>query len=58
MTKEILEYALIGGTILGGGAKESGRELGECALEYGFPELISIDKLDDDAIILQRNNCI
>ncbi|MCC0784182.1 DUF917 family protein [Clostridioides sp. ES-S-0108-01] len=55
LTKEILEYALIGGTILGGGgggARESGRELGECALEYGFPELISVDKLHDDAIIL------
>ncbi|MCC0651540.1 MULTISPECIES: DUF917 domain-containing protein [unclassified Clostridioides] len=55
LTKEILEYALIGGTILGGGgggAKESGREMGEYALQHGFPNLISIDELHDDAIVL------
>lgn len=55
LDKEILEYALIGGCILGGGGGGSikgGREAGIKALEFGTPTLYSIDEVDEDNIIL------
>lgn len=55
LNNEILEYALIGGCILGGGGGGSikgGREVGNKALEFGTPKLCSIDEINEDAIIL------
>lgn len=54
LNKEILKYALIGGTILGGGGGGSmklGYESGSIALEYGDINLVDISEIDDDALI-------
>lgn len=55
LNNEMLKYALIGGTILGGGgggSMEQGKISGEVALAYGDIDLISIDELDEDALIV------
>lgn len=55
LNKDSLEYALIGGCILGGGGGGSidgGRENGQKAIEFGNPKLVSIDELNDKDIIL------
>lgn len=55
LDKEILKYALIGGTILGGGGGGSvkmGEVAGNIALEYGDIELIGIDSVDEDEVIV------
>ena len=55
LDKEALKYALIGGTILGGGgggSRDEGILLGNEALNYGAPELKSLDILKDDDIVV------
>lgn len=55
LTKEILEYALIGGAILGGGgggSRELGRESGSIALDYGELNLVDISEVPDDTLIV------
>lgn len=55
LNKEMLKYALIGGTILGGGgggSRELGIESGSVALDYGDIELIDISEIDDEALIV------
>jgi hypothetical protein len=55
IVKSDLEFALIGGTILGGGGGGSmdlGRASGEIALEYGNLELVDINSIDDATIII------
>lgn len=55
LDREKLKYALVGGTILGGGgggSRESGEKHGEIALEFGEVLLKSIDDFGDEDIIL------
>jgi len=55
LNEELLDYAVIGGTILGGGGggpKEAGKTAGMIALQYGAPELISIDSVPEDTVII------
>lgn len=55
LTKQDLEYAVIGGSILGGGGGgsiEMGREIGERALEIGDVYLVSTDEIPDQAVLL------
>jgi len=55
LDKEILKYALIGGTILGGGgggSREMGEVTGKIALEYADLELVGIDSVDEDTLIV------
>ena len=55
LDKEILKYALIGGTILGGGgggSSKMGETAGGIALEYGDLELVDIESIDDDMLIV------
>ncbi|MDO5718762.1 MAG: DUF917 family protein [Tissierellia bacterium] len=54
LNEELLEYALIGGTILGGGGGGSidiGRRAGRIALDYTDLKLYDISVLDDDDLI-------
>ncbi|AOT71964.1 DUF917 domain-containing protein [Geosporobacter ferrireducens] len=55
LNKEMLKYALIGGTILGGGGGGSmalGETSGNIALDYGELELVDIDEIEEDALIV------
>jgi DUF917 family protein len=55
LNKEMLEYALVGGTILGGsggGSMELGNESGRVALAYGDLNLVDISEIDDNALIV------
>lgn len=55
LNKEMLKYALVGGTILGGGgggSKELGNASGSIALEYGDLHLIDISEMDDNELIV------
>lgn len=55
LNEKLLNYAVIGGTILGGGgggAKEPGLVAGKVALDYGAPVLVNIQDIPDDTIIL------
>ncbi|MDR2869327.1 MAG: DUF917 family protein [Deferribacteraceae bacterium] len=55
LTEEILNYAVVGGAILGGGgggSRESGMRVGKAALMYASPELISIDEVDPEMLIV------
>ena len=55
LDKEILKYALLGGTILGGGGGGSidmGEVAGSIALDYGDIELVGIDSIDDETLIV------
>lgn len=55
LNKEILKYALMGGTILGGGgggSMEMGQASGATALEYADIELVGIDSIDEKALIV------
>lgn len=55
LDKDILKYALIGGSILGGGgggSREMGELAGRVALEYGDIELVDIESIEDDTIIV------
>ena len=55
LDKELLEFALVGGTILGGGgggSSEAGRIIGNIALSYGDVELVDIDDIGEDTLIV------
>ncbi|WP_434510388.1 DUF917 domain-containing protein [Desulfitobacterium sp. AusDCA] len=55
LNEEVLNYAVLGGTILGGGGggpRESGMTAGKIAVEYGSPKLIDIADIADDQVIL------
>lgn len=55
INEKIVEYASLGGALLGGGgggAMEEGRLIGKMAVNIGKPTIIDIDKLPHDAIIV------
>lgn len=55
LNEELLQYAVVGGTILGGGgggSKDWGLQAGKVAVQYGTPELVDINNIPDDTIIL------
>lgn len=55
LDKEILKYALVGGTILGGGGGgsiELGKESGSIALDYGDLRLVDISEVPDNTLIV------
>lgn len=55
LTKDILDAALIGGTILGGGGggdAKKGRKYAEIAVEYTDLRLIPAELLDEDEVLL------
>ncbi|MCQ1529011.1 DUF917 domain-containing protein [Lutispora saccharofermentans] len=55
LNKEMLKYALVGGTILGGGgggSKELGEASGSIALDYGDLNLTDISEVPDDTLIV------
>src|SRR5450759_2268178 len=54
LTIDDVEAAIAGGSIFaagGGGWAEHGRMLGTAAVNAGRPELVTLDEVDDDAII-------
>jgi len=53
--EEMVKNAVLGGALLGGGgggSLEEGEKLGELALAVGIPTIVSLDELQDDAIIV------
>ena len=55
LSKEMLKYALVGGTILGGGgggSMEQGKISGEVALAYGDVHLLDISEIDENALLV------
>lgn len=55
LDEKILEYAILGGTILGGGGGGSpskGKEFATIGINYTDLKLVDIDELDDDDLIL------
>ena len=55
LTKDVLDAALAGGTILGsggGGDPKKGRKYAEIAVDYTDLRLITIDDLDEDDVLL------
>lgn len=55
INEEIVKNAVLGGTLLGGGGGGSlkeGEKLGGLSLAVGIPTLISLDELQDDAILV------
>lgn len=55
LTEEVLEHALVGGTILGGGgggSLQKGRKYGKIATSYGDLRLVDIDDIKDDEYLL------
>ena len=55
LDKEILKYALVGGTILGGGgggSMELGKESGSITLDYGDLRLVDISEVPDNTLIV------
>lgn len=55
LNEETLKYALMGGTILGGGgggSMDMGEAAGKIALEYGDIELVDINMLNNDDLIV------
>jgi len=55
INKDIVKNAVLGGALLGGGGGGSlkeGEKLGELSLAVGIPTLISLDELQDDAILV------
>jgi len=53
--EEIVKNAVLGGTLLGGGGGGSlkeGEKLGGLSLAVGIPTLISLDELQDDALLV------
>jgi DUF917 family protein len=52
--EQLLEAAVLGGTVLGGGgggARSEGMNMGRAALERGTPRFCTIDDLGDDALV-------
>ncbi len=59
LNKEMLKYALVGGTILGGGgggSSELGSASGNIALDYGDLNLMDISEIDDDVLIVTASS--
>lgn len=59
LDRDILKYALIGGSILGGGgggSRQMGEAAGTVALEYGDIELIDIESVDDDMLVVTASS--
>ncbi|MDH7484776.1 MAG: DUF917 family protein [Anaerolineae bacterium] len=55
MNAETVQAAAYGGAVLGGGGGgpiEEGLRLGRLALELGRPRLVTLDELDDDAVLV------
>lgn len=55
LNEKILDYAILGGTILGGGgggAPSKGKEFASIGINYADLKLVDIDELDDDDLIL------
>lgn len=55
LTKDVLDAALVGGTILGGGGggdPKKGRKYAEIAVDYTDLRLISPEELDDEDVLL------
>jgi DUF917 family protein len=55
LTQDHAEAAVYGGAVLGGGGGgniASGLERASLAVHWGSPELVSLDELDDDAIVV------
>jgi DUF917 family protein len=55
LDEKIVEYAVYGGAILGGGGGgfiEEGLQIGRLALEIGQPRLLTIDELHDDDLLV------
>ncbi|MHB0867880.1 MAG: S-methyl thiohydantoin desulfurase domain-containing protein [Chloroflexota bacterium] len=54
LTKELVEAAVLGGSVLGGGgggSADDGRRNGLLAVDFGAPELVDVDDLPDDAML-------
>lgn len=59
LSKEMLKYALVGGTILGGGgggSMEQGRISGDVALAYGNVNLLDISEIDESTLIVTASS--
>ncbi len=55
LDKKIVEYAVYGGAVLGGGGGgwiEDGLQIGRLALDIGQPELFTVEELTDDATLI------
>lgn len=59
LNEDMLKYALIGGTILGGGgggSRDLGLESGRISLAYGDLSLVDISEIDDDTLIVTASS--
>jgi uncharacterized protein len=55
LDKKIVEYAVYGGAVLGGGGGgwiEDGLQIGRLALDIGQPELLTVDELSDEDLLV------
>jgi len=55
ITKELVDYAVLGGAVLGGGGggrRETGRRMGYLAAEVGRTWLVDVEDLDDETWLL------
>ncbi|WP_079911666.1 DUF917 family protein [Paenibacillus sp. 32352] len=55
LDQRIMEYAVYGGAVLGGGGGgwiERGLEIGKLALELGEPKLLTVDELNDEDLLV------
>ncbi|TBL79063.1 DUF917 domain-containing protein [Paenibacillus thalictri] len=55
LDEKMVEYAVYGGAVLGGGGGgwiEEGLKIGRLALEVGQPELLTIDEFDDEDLLV------
>jgi len=55
LDKKIVEYAVYGGAILGGGGGgwiEDGLQIGRLALDVGQPKLLTVDELSDEDLLV------
>ncbi|MCL6625315.1 MAG: DUF917 family protein [Alicyclobacillus shizuokensis] len=55
LTAQDVTYAVLGGSVLGGGGggwPDEGKVVGNLSIEIGDPKLVSLDELDDDALLV------
>lgn len=55
LDKKIVEYAVYGGAVLGGGGGgwiEDGLQIGRLALDIGQPELLTVEELSDEDLLV------
>lgn len=55
LDEKLVEYAVYGGAVLGGGGGgwiEEGLKIGRLALEVGSPELLTVDEFDDEDLLV------